>query len=43
MLFDTIEISSEDQYPNCLAACSAGPMSLPAWLKILHLLCDIGD
>ena len=30
VLFETIEINTEDQYPTCLAACSAGPMSLPS-------------
>ena len=28
VLLETIEINTEDQYPTCLAACSAGPMSL---------------
>ena len=30
VLFETIEINTEDQYPTCLAACSAGPISLPS-------------
>ena len=30
VLFETIEINTEDRYPTCLAACSAGPISLPS-------------